>query len=124
LPTPAAPNNLLGSPDINDAGLVAFRATLDAGGAGIFTGPDAVNDRVIGTGDALFGSTVTDVFFARGLNEDGSLAFAYTLANGRQGVALAVVPEPVALTLLATAALLLRGRGRVCARRRGKAIGS
>ena len=56
----------LGSgPSINDAGAVAFFATLDAGGSGIFTGPDPTTDVVIRTGDLLFGATVTALdFFA------------------------------------------------------------
>jgi hypothetical protein len=92
---------------INDDGQVAFRASLDAGGQGTFTGPDPVADKVIRTGDALFGSTVTDVNVPLGadalfdLNDRGDVAFVYELANGVRGIAVArLVPEPAALILL------------------------
>jgi acetylornithine deacetylase/succinyl-diaminopimelate desuccinylase-like protein len=49
-------------PSINTAGLVAFRG-CPASGCGIFTGPDPVADKVIQSGDPLFGSTVTDLQF-------------------------------------------------------------
>ncbi len=66
---------------INSAGLIAFRARLTAGGAGIFTGPDPVADKVLATGDSLFGSTAfcgpgppdTTPFLSRGLNDAGQL---------------------------------------------------
>jgi hypothetical protein len=45
-------------PALNDGGEVAFLATLDDfTTTGIFVGPDAVEDRVIATGDTLDGST-------------------------------------------------------------------
>jgi len=88
-------------PSINTAGTVAFYATLDAGGHGVFTGDDAVGDKVIRTGEPLFGSTVTDVGFARGLNDNGDIAFYYQLANGTRGIAVArIIPEPASPTLL------------------------
>ena len=75
---------------INNAGTVAFRAGLNTGGDGIFTGPDASRDRVIGYGDTLFTSTVTRVEFVKeGLNDLGQIAFQYTLADGRIGIAVA-----------------------------------
>jgi hypothetical protein len=96
----------VGSPSLNNAGVVAFRAVLDTGDQGLFTGPDPVADRVIGTGDALFGSTVTSLsFFREGLNDAGQVAFRATLADGRQVVARAVIPEPGTLALLVGAAV-------------------
>jgi len=93
-------------PGINDGGTVAFRALLDAGGEGLFVGPDPVADKVIQTGDALFGSVLTSIFFDRGLNNNGAVAFSYTLANGVQGVAVAsLVPEPSSAMLLAVGLL-------------------
>jgi hypothetical protein len=64
-------------PALNDAGDVAFLATLDDfTTTGIFVGPDAVADRVIATGDTLDGSTVTGLTFCEeGLNHSGQLAF-------------------------------------------------
>ncbi len=71
---------------INDQGTVAFAATLNTGGQGIFVG-SAVTDKVIATGDSLFGSTVTNVqFTSRGLNDRSSVAFFATLANGNSGI--------------------------------------
>ncbi len=79
-----------GPPAINDSGTVAFQATLDAEGVGIFTGPDPVTDKVIATGDTLFGSTVTSLSFARfdnkGLNNSGQLAFFAELEDGTSGI--------------------------------------
>lgn len=81
-----------GPPAINASGTVAFWAAIDAGGQGIFTG-DTVESAIVKTGDALFGSSVTGLEFTRrGLNDAGQIAFAYTLADGRRGVARATPP--------------------------------
>lgn len=79
---------------LNDEFIVAFQAALDAGGEGIFTGSDL--DKVIATGDSLFGSTVTSLFFQNdGLNNIGQIVFTAGLADGTQGVFRAEpVPEP------------------------------
>jgi hypothetical protein len=104
-----------GIPAINGAGTVAFRAGLDAGGEGIFTGPDPATDKVIAVGDVLFGSTVTALRFSRGLNDDGDIAFRYTLADDRTGIAVAVVPEPAGVGVFgALSALAFRRRRRDC----------
>jgi hypothetical protein len=93
-------------PGINAAGQVAFRAALDAGGEGLFLGPDPVADKVIRTGDALFGSELTALDFERGLNDNGDVAFRYVLANGVGGIAVGrLVPEPSTAILLAIALL-------------------
>jgi hypothetical protein len=75
-----------------------------------------VSDKVIGTGDNLFESTVTSISFGNhGLNNLGQLAFYAQLANGTSGIFRAdpvsdtpepePVPEPVSvLGLLAFAA--------------------
>jgi probable HAF family extracellular repeat protein len=76
-------------PAINSRGTVAFNASLDAGGSGIFIGSDPVADKVIRTGDSLFGSTVAAVGFDGELNENGDIPFAYILANGSGGIAVA-----------------------------------
>jgi hypothetical protein len=69
-------------PAINNNGDVAFLAELDSGGSGIFVGPDPVTDRVIGTGDTLDGSTITNLRFCdEGLNDSGQLAFVATLED-------------------------------------------
>src|SRR5262249_14274153 len=71
------------TPGINNQGMVAFRGVLREGGGGIFTGPDSERDKVIRTGEPLFGSTVTSVGFFGGINDAGQIAFRATLADGR-----------------------------------------
>lgn len=60
---------------------------------GIFTGPDKVADKVIASGDPLFGSVVESIpnpqTPGRYLNDKGQVAFAYRLTNGLTGVAVA-----------------------------------
>lgn len=60
---------------------------------GVFTGPDKVADKVIATGDPLFGSVVSEVTSplvpGRYLNDNGQVAFVYRLSNGLAGVAVA-----------------------------------
>jgi hypothetical protein len=102
--------SVLSTPSINEAGTVAFSAELDAGGRGIFTGPDPVTDKVIAIGDPLFGSTVTSVnFLSSGLNDAGDVAFSYSLANFRHGIAIAVVPEPAGFAACIAAAVAVFG---------------
>lgn len=93
------------APLINSAGQVAFLAGLDGGGTGIYTGNGSGSpSRVIGTGDSLDGSTVTGVSLnANAFNDAGQIGFAFSLADGRTGVAVASVPEP------GTASLILIG---------------
>jgi hypothetical protein len=99
-----------GSEAINDSGTVAFQAELAAGGRGIFTGPDPSADKVITTGDRLFGSTVTGLDFSGGLNNGGQLAFSANLADGRQvEVRADPIPEPSTLMLLSTSLIILIG---------------
>jgi hypothetical protein len=63
-------------PSLNNAGVVAFHATLDDGSSGIFVGPATVADRVIATGDILEGAPVQNLTFCEeGLSDRGDLAF-------------------------------------------------
>jgi hypothetical protein len=64
-------------PSLNNNGAVAFSAVLDDfQTTGIFTGPRAVQDRVLQTGDKLDGGTVLQLNFCEeGLNDSGALAF-------------------------------------------------
>ncbi|MBD1931224.1 MULTISPECIES: DUF7453 family protein [Cyanophyceae] len=90
-------NSFFGTPSINDFGTVAFLAGLDAGGSGIFTGNNPLKDKVIVTGDTLFGSTVQELsFYREGLNNSGQVAFFASLANGTGGIFRAdpIVVEP------------------------------
>jgi len=88
--TTDGPFSAFGDPAINTAGTVAFRGLLDAGGVGIFAGPGA--DKVVASGDELFGALVTDVTNMRQgtLTDAGDIAFAYSLSNGVRGVAVAL----------------------------------
>jgi hypothetical protein len=87
-------------PALNNNGDVAFLADLDTGGSGIFVGPDPVADRVIGTGDTLDGSTVTNLRFCdEGLNDSGQLAFQATfddpnVPDGRRVAIYRATPAP------------------------------
>ena len=98
-------------PSLNNSGTVVFLAeNLITGGAGIFTGPDLAADKVIGAGDTLFGSTVADLLMSiESLNDSGQIAFLYSLADGRTGIARAdpitPAPEPGTLPLLIAALL-------------------
>jgi len=113
---------------LNNLGAVAFLADLDAGGSGIFAGPDPVLDRVIGTGDALFSSTVVGLSLSReGLNDAGQVAFLAQLADGRTVIVradpggVAVIPEPSALLLLGAGVIGL-GLPWMAARRRTRVL--
>jgi len=80
---------------LNEAGVVGFTASLKSGGEGIFTGPDAVANKVIADGDRLFGSTVDAVGDIPGLNNTGQFAFSYHLTSGTSGVAIASKVAPL-----------------------------
>ncbi|MBD1833727.1 hypothetical protein H6F61_13820 [Cyanobacteria bacterium FACHB-472] len=89
--------NNFGTPSINNFGTVAFLAALDVGGSGIFTGNNPLKDKVIVTGDNLFGSTVQELsFYREGLNNSGQVAFFASLANGTSGIFRAdpIIVEP------------------------------
>jgi hypothetical protein len=102
----SGPFTSLGDFSINNAGSVAFVGTSGFPNHGIFTGDDPAADKVIHTGDSLFGSIVDSLGFYRGLNDMGDIAFSYTLKNGVTGIAVArVIPEPAALKLLLIASI-------------------
>jgi hypothetical protein len=94
----------LGEPALNDAGQVAFYSSLSGtSGAtfddiGIFLYDDILGLRqVVREGDALLGSTITELAFSdsggangtehSGLNDLGQIAYQFKLADGRWGVA-------------------------------------
>jgi hypothetical protein len=79
--------NFEGYPSINKAGRVAFKAYLGQGKVGIFTGPNPVTDKVIASGDPLFGSTVETVDLSQdGRNDVGQIAFVAHLTDGTQTI--------------------------------------
>ncbi|MEO5721171.1 MAG: choice-of-anchor tandem repeat NxxGxxAF-containing protein [Chthoniobacterales bacterium] len=71
---------------INDQGTVVFKALLRGGDEGIFTGPDPALNKVIAIGDSLFGGTVTNLAFYRGLNNNNDIAFVYRLDTRVDGI--------------------------------------
>jgi hypothetical protein len=108
----------------------AFLADLDAGGRGLFTGPDAIMDKVLQAGDSLFGETVVGFpgLNRYAVNTAGQITFLARLSSGdlvvgratpsRSSVRLATtIPEPLpgAVTFLA-GALVLWWRGRIAVR--------
>ncbi len=79
---------------IDDAGTVVFQATLDAGGEGIFNGPDPVANRIIGTGDTLGSSTVSTsanslAIGTRAVDGTGQIVFWARLQTGGEGIYVA-----------------------------------
>lgn len=111
---------------INEEGTVALFAELDAGGEGFFISSGAVTNKVIATGDALFGSTVTSLSgLTNGLNNSGQLSFYAALADGTEGIFRAdpepeQVPEPASVLGLLTAGAL--GVGMWRKRQQGQAL--
>jgi hypothetical protein len=90
---------LSGDPSVS-AAAVAFHATLDDGGHGLFTGPDPVADKVIQTGDPLLGSTVASIqpLARTSMNDIGQIGFVAHLASGDTVVARAnpfAGPSPI-----------------------------
>lgn len=74
-------------------GNIAFQANTDTG-RGIYRFRNGTLTEIAHTGDALEGSTITALLAtgqsfgqARGVNNDGDVAFIFTLADGRSGVA-------------------------------------
>lgn len=107
----------IGNPALNDAGQVAFAAslsgTLDGTGddRGIFFFDELLGLlQVAREGDSFLGSTITALGFqdsiafeadeGSGLNNLGQVAYRFTLADGREGVAIWTIPEPASLALL------------------------
>jgi hypothetical protein len=85
-PTPLIPSNLN-----NNGGMAIMQSPPDARGATmtLFTVPAPVPVRVIGTGDALSGSTIVDFSSGFGrvwINNSGQIAFIVSLADGSTGV--------------------------------------
>jgi hypothetical protein len=73
----------LGTLSINNRGTVAFLATLRDGSRGVFTGPDPIADRVIGSGDVVDGKVVLDVRAQiRFLNDRGQIALVVHFSDG------------------------------------------
>jgi hypothetical protein len=129
-PAPTGTFTSFGDPILTFQG-VGFEATYGGGKTGIFGrygfGTLGPLHPIVKTGDVLFGSQVLSVSLAReggrsshwGLAATGvgDFAFHYILADGRQGIAVALAaPEPATASLTtcaALAALNLRRRTRL-----------
>jgi hypothetical protein len=113
----------LRNPSINNKGDVVFIGQTANDSMGLYTGPDPVADKVIESGDMLFGLRAVGFdAYADGINDSGAVAFTYESISDtdtRSGVAVArPIPEPGALAGVALAAvMLLRRRARVPAGR-------
>ncbi|HKS54086.1 MAG TPA: hypothetical protein VJS12_02305 [Steroidobacteraceae bacterium] len=79
---------------INDGSTVVYQGAFPGGGV-LFMDTGAVDRRIIGTGDALAGSTVGTLLFCQGgLNERNQITFVAQLADGRAGVFVADLNKP------------------------------
>lgn len=107
--TPVPDSALLGdfiTTAINDAGVIAARATPPGGAERVLLFKDGVRQTLVTVGDSLFDSTITDLGLGD-INNGEQLTFSATLADGRTVTVLATpVPEPAAAGLLALAAAI------------------
>jgi hypothetical protein len=84
-----------GYPALSNAGTVAFLGFLDAGGGGIFTGPDPDANKVIKIGDTLFGREIDNFFGGLGreaINDAGEIAFQVGFAAGGGAAVVKAIP--------------------------------
>ena len=102
-----------GLASINANGTVVFGANTDTI-SGIFDGPDASKNKIIGSGDILDGSSIYSVgVLMESLNDSGDVAFTATMADGSHAIYVAsVVPLPAAIWLFASGLLGLFGIAR------------
>lgn len=98
-------------PGINDQGKIVFRGSIPGLNSAVFGGPDPINDLAIYRGMPLAGGIVDSYgFFRHGFNNQGQIAFSYSLQQGGSGIALATpLPEPGTGLLLVGTLLLLGG---------------
>lgn len=97
--SPTNPYSFVDRAALNDRDEIAFVGILKAGGTQLVTGSGPLFTKVLGTGDPLDGSTVSNIFRSVGLNTAGQLSFEATLADGRTGIYRAdpfTEPLPVA----------------------------
>jgi hypothetical protein len=109
------------NPTINDNGNVAFKGVLKNGGLGIYTGANTDTDKVIATGDSLFGAVVTDLYISNhSLNNNNQLVFYAKFDNGTSGIFRAepdnqstfpatAIPEPASVLGILTAGVVGMG---------------
>jgi hypothetical protein len=95
-------------PAVNNDGLVTFRATDTTGKISVFVGDGTSLQRVIGVGDNVATDIGTFAINSLGgaptINGAGDVAFAGGLGAGGNFVAVALVPEPAMMSILAIGA--------------------
>ena len=91
---------VIGAPAIDNRGVVVFAGQIGEGAnstSGLYIGPDPVKDKVIATGDMLFGQRIAAAgqtsFIHRYVNARGQIVFSYSLPDGALGVAVATPSE-------------------------------
>ena len=92
---------------VNAAGDFATYSSLDTPSTyGVFAGPDPLADKVLMTGDELFGETVTLARISKqALNDHGQIVIRAQLASGEEMLVLATpVPEPASFAVVAVSA--------------------
>jgi hypothetical protein len=116
--------NFMGGGVLNNIGSIVFLAqNTSTGAASLFAGPNAANDRVIGVGSSLFGSTVSGIG-GYSQNDNGQIAFNVVLANGVQAIVLAtpiVAPVTSFNNSVSTGQNLQRDLGFTVSSAKGKA---
>ena len=102
------------SAQVNDSGLVVFRATDLSGRISIFTGDGSGLTRLIGVGDTILTDlgprTITFLSGNPDINNLGEIAFGAQLDSGGNVIVAAYVPEPASLGLAAIPLLVARRR--------------
>lgn len=110
--------NGFGLSSINNLGWVAFMGTDLPGGSGIYLWDGTTAARVIGAGDALFGSDVNQLRFStQGLNDSGQIVFGADGRIVRADPVAQSVPEPSFPVLLGIGLFGVVGCGWMCGRK-------
>lgn len=111
--SPVSSSFAIATPSINGSGTVAFQASRDAGGSGLFVQNGSGGfDAVLLSGQSFMGSTVSSFGFGnQGFNDLGQFAFRATLADGRQGIYTATSSVTVAAPEPGTWAMMALGVG-------------
>ena len=99
-------DNIVRRPVVSDGGYIAFSSLVndgDSNDALFLYGGEFGLVEVVREGDAFLGSTITGVFFndgdalapATGLSSEAQVTYGFTLEDGRRGIALFGLPEPL-----------------------------
>jgi hypothetical protein len=97
------------APDLNEAGQLVFQADLSDGMRGIYLyDPIMGVIEMVRTGDTLLGREILEInacsvgcdphFTA--INDSGQVPFQFVLADGREGIAVVIIPEPGTAVIL------------------------